>query len=143
MTRKQRWLERLSLELLSGELDGVTYEGLGECYKSYSNAKWRAENWCKETFKEATGDLIKQCVNDGIENRLNGYRHIVLSHNCSFFTYFQTLSFYTANNNMVVIWRYDTYANIKDGFLIKDRLGTITRFESAEALLKALKSINK
>lgn len=142
MTKKQRWLEKLSLELLNGKLDDVTYDSLDDCYKTYSNAKRRAENWCKETFNDNTGDLIRQCVKNGIYNRLNGCRHVVLSHNCNFFTYYQAFSFYTINNILVVLYRYDTYANIKEGCFMMDRLSHITRFDSVEALLESLKSIN-
>ena len=143
MTKKERWLESLSLKVLNGELDGYSYDSLDECFKTYSNAKWRAENWCKETFTSNVDDFIKQCNRNEIKVESNKYRHIVLSYNCNFFTYYQAFSFYTANDTLVVLWRYDTYANIKDGLFIKDRLGSITRFETIKALLDSLKIINK
>lgn len=104
MTKEERKLFNLSLDYAYCRMNPIylKYVDLEDCYKSYSGAKYRADKLNRWAFDEKVEEL-KSKTDKPIHSI-----HLILSHNCSFFTTFQ-IAYFAKNENVVyVVFRYDT-----------------------------------
>lgn len=114
MTKELRWLLNFSVALA---YDCVDYSrlkvSLDECYETYSSDKYRADLYNRNMFDKAV-EKIEQKYTFGSNVPFIHKWHVVVSHNCMFFTTLQVAYFFQKidgkedKDECYIYFRYDT-----------------------------------
>lgn len=107
MNKLERRLVKIALQEAYGPDWGVSayyFNDLDECYKRYSDAKYRADMYNKEVFKKEVIEVLNKHTNKIVYNN-----HYILSYNCNFFTSLQIAYFFSDDAETIYLGlRYDT-----------------------------------
>lgn len=114
MTKEVRWLVNYSVALAYDYVDYSRLKtSLDECYKNYSSNKYNADEYNRTMFNKAV-EKIQQKYTFGSNEPFIHKWHVVVSHNCMFFTTLQVAYFFQKidgkedKDECYIFIRYDT-----------------------------------
>lgn len=110
MTKKERELVRIVCEEAFTNKDENPYDiyrTLDECYSSYSYAKEKAYYDCEHKFSEDVNCFFKNVE----KYKLFTFTRII-SHSKTMFTLLQGAYYFSKNDSLVALLRYDTKAKV-------------------------------
>ena len=117
MNKEEKMLVKIVCEEAFSNEDENPYEiyrNLEDCYKSFSDMKRRAYYDCERKFSEDVNYFFRN-----VENYKLFTFTRVLSHNQMMFTLLQGAYYFSKNDSLVALLRYDTKTRvIKRGFVL-------------------------